>query len=188
MTIYKLFDDSTRYSSFSLDLEDFLDILDPHIGEQAAAQFSQSNQALLDCWTPLNISLRHNEDSENIIPDLTLWRGASLILSKKAVDVLKPTLAALGEFLPLRFEGSNYALFNCLTEIEADHDASTRIEEQGFFMDVEALAFPADTTASIFKCPFENNRNLFCTDDFKRQVIESRLGGIYFRDKLTDFV
>lgn len=188
MTVYKLFDDSSRFSSFSLNLEEFLDILDPHIGEQSAMQFSQSDQALRDFWTPLDISLRRNEGSENAAPDLTLWRGASLIMSKKAVDVFRPELASLGEFLPLRFDGMEYALFNCRKEVEADRDASVRVEEQGFFMDVEALAFPTGTDTLLFKCPFENNRNLFCTDEFRSLLIDHKLGGVYLGDRLADFM
>jgi hypothetical protein len=184
--IYKIFDDAMNFASFSLDLESVLDILDPHIGEQAAMQFSQLNLALSEYWKPLSITLRSNDESQNKLPDLTLWRSASCIMSGRALKVLENELSAFGEFLPLTYQGERCALFNCLKQIDADPNNSSRVEEQGYFMDVEHLAFPADTNELMFKCPYENNRNLFCSIRFKKLADENRLGGIYFGEDLAE--
>lgn len=188
MSVFKIFDDSSEFSSFSLDLEAVLDVLDPHIGEQAAMQFSQSNRALAQYWSPIDVIVRANDGSANNVPDLTLWRGASVIMSDRAVEALKPMISSCGEFLPLNFEGKLYALFNCRKEVAADPQRSVRIEEGGYFMDVEKLVFSDDVDTPIFKSPFENNRNLFCTDRFRTAVVENGLGGIYFGDDLTEFM
>ena len=187
MTVYKIFDDGQHYQNFHLEIESFLDLLDPSIGETAAMQFGQKNIALEANWEPLTISLRENDGSENKLPDICLWRGASMILSRNALSVLRPILSDLGELLPVKFNDEEYALFNCLVEVSADESKSVRVEEDGFFMDVDSLEFPSDTRAPIFKSPFENNRNLFCTDEFKKMVEEKDFGGIYFGQNLVDF-
>lgn len=188
MRVFKVYDDSTEFSSFSLDLEAVLDVLDPHIGEQAAMQFSQNNTALSEFWRPIDVTMRMNDGSANKVSDLTLWRGASLIMSDRAVGALTPMLSSFGEFLPLQFEGKRFALFNCRNEIDADPHASVRIEEAGYFMGVEKLVFSDNVDSPIFKSPFENNRNLFCTDEFRSAVLENRLGGIYFGQDLTEYM
>lgn len=187
MKIYKLFDNAAQYSSFHLDLEEYLDLLDPHIGEQAAMQLSQTNTAVANYWQSLPVSIKENKDSKNRMPDLGIWRGATLFLSPKALVCLKPLLADVGEFLPLNMNAAQYTLFNCLTQVDADPDKSARTEENGFFMDVEKLVFPTDISFPLFKSPYENNRNLFCTERFKLAIEEDRLGGIYFSEDLVDF-
>lgn len=110
-----------------------------------------------------------------------------MIFSHNALAVFRPMLSNLGELLPVKYNGQDYALFNCLTEVPADESQSVRIEEDGFFMDVDSLVFSSDTTVPIFKSSFENNRNLFCTDEFKKLVEENGFGGIYFGGNLVGF-
>lgn len=188
MIVYKIFDDVKNYQSFHLDNEDFLDLLDESIGEAAAMQFSQQNIALQSHWKPLKITFRQNDESKNKVPDIGLWRNASMILSPKATEVLRPMLVKLGELLPLDFEGKEYSLFNCMTEVAADESLSVKVEEDGFFMDVEKLAFSSILSTPIFKSPFENSRNLFCTESFKAAIEGAGLSGIYLSEDLVGFM
>lgn len=186
--IYKLFDDSRQFASFHLDVEDVLDLMDAKIDEHAVMQFSQLNFKLAPYWKPINVSLRQNEGSKNEIPDVSLWRGASMILSDRALAALNTMLHPLGEMLPVRFQDRKYALFNCLTEVDPDKEQSVRIEEGGYFMDVQKLVFPEGIGTPLFKCPFENNRNLFCSEEFQSAFAKNGLGGIYFGEDLVDFM
>lgn len=186
--IYKLFDDSSKYASFHLDVEDVLDLMDSKIDEHTVMQFSQRNLKMAPYWKPLNISLRQNQGSKNEMPDVSLWRGASMILSDRALGILNTLLQPLGEILPVVFQGKEYALFNCLAEVDPDKELSVRIEEGGYFMEVQKLVFPSGIAAPVFKCPFENNRNLFCSDEFQSVVAEHGLGGIYLGEDLVDFM
>jgi hypothetical protein len=186
--IYKVFDNNTEYQSFHIDMEEFLDVMDPSIGEQDAMQFSQLNIAMADNWEPLRVSYIQNEDCGTALPDIGIWKGASLILSEKAAEVLKPLISEYGEFLPVTCLGNTHYVFNCLTNVDADEVNSKQIMEDGFFMDVEALTFPEASKEVVFKSSFENSRNIFCSEAFKDAVESNGLGGVYFGGDLVSFM
>jgi hypothetical protein len=186
--IYKVFDNNTEYQSFHIDMEEFLDVMDSSIGEQDAMQFSQLNIAMADNWEPLRVSYTQNEDCGNALPDIGIWKSASLILSERAAEVLKPLISEYGEFLPVTCVGNTHYVFNCLTNIDADKAASVRVMEGEFFMDVAALTFPEATKEVVFKSSFENSRNIFCSEAFKDAVESNGLGGIYFGEDLVSFM
>ncbi|WP_139309764.1 hypothetical protein [Teredinibacter haidensis] len=57
LMIYKIFSDEDEFLSFHIDMEEFLDAQDLHIGEVAAMQFSLQNIAMASHWVPLTLGL-----------------------------------------------------------------------------------------------------------------------------------
>lgn len=151
-------------------------------------QFNQKNISLAGHWEPLSLTLVQNEGCGNSVPDIGVWHNANLILSPKAVDVLRAYLEPNGELLPVTLDSEQYYIFNCLNEVEPDLSKSKRVVEGRYFMDVESLVFADDISAAIFKTPFDNNRSLFCSEDFKNAVETDELGGIYFGRDLAAFM
>jgi hypothetical protein len=186
--IYKVLDDNKQFQSFHIDMEEFLDVMDDAIGEVTAMQFSQNNVELSPYWEPLKITYVQNEDCGDAIPDIGIWHGASLILSEKAMNVLRPMIESYGEILPATCEGKPHFIFNCRTLVDADEAQSKRIMSEGYFMSVESLVFPASMEANLFKTPFENNQSIFCDDELKDAVETNGLGGVYFGADLTAFM
>jgi len=185
---YKVFDNNKQFQSFHIDMEEFLDVMDPAIGELTAMQFSQNNVALAEHWKPLKVTYFQNEDSGNAIPDIGIWHGTSLILSEKAMAVLSPIIECYGEILPVVCEGHPHFIFNCRTQVDADLTQSKQIMSEGYFMSIETLVFPASGDACLFKSPFENSQSIFCSNKFKKTVEANELGGIYFGTDLTAFM
>jgi hypothetical protein len=169
-------------------MEEFLDVMDPYISDVTAMQFSQNNVELSLHWEPLTLSYVENEYCGSDIPDIGIWHSASLILSDKAMSVLRPLIEVYGEILPVTCEGKPHYIFNCRNQVDADETQSKRVMSEGFFMSIESLAFPASEDSRLFKSPFENNQSLFCDDDFKHAVEVNGLGGIYFGEHLASFM
>lgn len=176
------------YQSFHIDNEEFLDSLDPYLGELAAMQFCQRNISLKEFWTPLELSFFQTEGGKDTLPDIGFWKSSSLILSEKALVALHSYLIPHGEILPLTYYDQSYYVFNCLTDIEPDLSVSEGIFYDGHFCDVKSLVFKPDVKATLFKTSFENCKKLYCTGEFKSIVEKEKLGGIYFSEDLTAFM
>src|SRR5690606_11142021 len=77
-------------------------------------EFTQNNLALTPFWETVQTGFARIEDNENLMPDITYWVGASLVLSPRAYRYLNEMLAPFGEFLPVVVDADTYYIFNCL--------------------------------------------------------------------------
>ena len=184
MTVYKIHDDVSSCQSLTLDTEDFLDLLDPHIGESAAMQLGMKNIKVGDCWESLELSYFHNEGTIDLA-DVSMWRPGIMLLNQKAYDSLSDLLAPFGEVMPCELHGGKGYFFNCLnlqpTEVA---DVEYRMHK-GMFVQVESIAFPESLSDDVFKHQNETAFVMYCSERFVAAVEASGLRGLLFTKDLA---
>ena len=146
-----------------------------------------SNESLLSLWKEISCTAT-SYYRDQPYPDVSLWNGPYLILSKSAKEVLYCDLKAQGEFLPIQIGDSSYFIFNCL-EFGIENEDSTEIEyEDGFEVGVTSLEFKSNDIEEkpIFKSKLEGSRTLFATDRFKQHFDSGKLSGLRFDTNLLE--
>ena len=78
----KPFDDVKNYQSYWIDLEDYLDLLDPHIGEKTAMQLGRTDIRVKEYWKQLDVTLFQNEGTVDI-PDISLWDPGMILMNNR---------------------------------------------------------------------------------------------------------
>src|SRR5690606_27821066 len=117
---------SEHHMEFSTDLEEMLDEIGPKVGDLEFMHFSRHNLRLADHWKKFSGRFKKVQSGATAIPDITCWRGATLVLSDSALKSLKQTLQPNGELLPIICNGENYYIFNCLSLAEIDKSQSSQ--------------------------------------------------------------
>lgn len=188
MTTYKILRDSDSFMEFAIDLEEMLDEIGQHTGELEFMHFSQHNLKLQPYWKKFQGTFKKVRTGATQIPDITCWRGATLVLSEKAHNKLAETLTPYGEFLPITCNDAPYYIFNCLELAILDaaknaSDSSNNDETQS-----EEIAFNNSSIQgkSVFKSLEQGCTAVFCNDDFKNKVANEHLTGIKFSVDLTE--
>lgn len=172
----KPFNDVKSYQSYWIDLEDYLDLLDPSIGEKAAMQLGRQNITVKEHWKPLDVTLFQNDGTVDI-PDISLWRGM-LCMNGKSYDALHELLEAYGEFLPCKVLGKKGYLFHCLNIREfQDNEVSYRMYGEDY-AEVESLSFPPDMKDHVIKGIDKMHSNLYFSDEIENIIKRENLKGL----------
>lgn len=178
MNIYKLVDDVIQTQSLSLDVEDFLDLLDPHIGESQAMLLGQQNIAIESFWEPLELNLYPNEGAVHPA-DISTWRSGLMLMNQKAYDALSDLLNPYGEFLPCSLHDSPAYFFNCLN-LKSPEDAHIKYRmHNDIYAEVESIEF--DTSDTIFKHENKVSFEIYVSEQFVEAASKANLRGLTFK-------
>ncbi len=179
MKVFAIRDDGFRYQELDLDINDFVDYFPEKYDYGQCHDFSSENIAMADFWKLMQTDFRKIEGEENLIPDITTWIDATLLLSPKAHRLLGDTLARYGEFLAIMIDKETYQIFNCLTMAEAIEEKSSETHTE---FDPARVG-----DKLIFKTGFQRCLDLFCLPRLKTLVEEFDLKGIIFDEHLGTF-
>lgn len=187
MTVYAIRNDGYRYQEFDLEIDDILRECPKKIDYEKAHDFSPSNLAMASWWPSINASFRPIEGEDHQpIPDICKWIDATLVLSPKAYRLLGDTLTVWGEFLPVKVNDATFYIFNCLTNVSLDENASEKEIFDGIVMGYKSIAFPKNAVEKlVFKCPEQNCLDAFSNRQFKAIAEEYELTGILFDENLV---
>jgi hypothetical protein len=139
-------------------------------------------------WIPPELQVLVDDDElppQWVAVDNAYFTGLNLLLSARAVSVLRPLIGPHGEFLPVRADFGDYAIFNCFTEIDVLDDRNTEGKRfsSGRFMEIFRYALHAERLVDpppIFRM-LGRRGPLFVTDPFRALVEEHRLTGFVFQ-------
>lgn len=170
--IYKIVNDGFKYQELDLVVRDFIDSFPDEYDYRQCQDFSLENIALKDFWPTMQTGFSKIEGNENLIPDITTWIDATLLLSPRSFRLLGDMLKPFGELLPILVEGENYFLFNCLTKAEAV------VEDE----DTNRVTFDENKIKGYvaFKARAQHCFNVFCSERLKNAVEGFDLQGIIF--------
>lgn len=183
--IYKLSADTDQFLSFDISAYDIEYIL--------GDLFLLDQPSWAEFWQPLNAVFFDAEENGKklAVPDITIWFGYNcLALNETAYKKLHKYLENFGELLPTKSEGIPYWIFHStvktgMENIDAEKSART-VDETGY-VDMQSLVFDENSLVGklVFQTEFNNYRNMYCTEEFKKLVEESDLKGLYFSTDLA---
>ena len=145
-------------------------------------------------WQPLHAEFWDGSDKENItaVPDISLWTTDQIICNQKAYDALREALNSYGEWLSITVEGIPYWLLHVtkktgLEVVDVKNSERTIITFVNH-IEVQKLIFKNELLESllIFKTEYNNYRNIYCTEKFKKLITESGLKGLIFSTDMTN--
>lgn len=170
MAVYKIENDGFRFQELDLEVFDFQRHFPDDISTLELFQFSENNLSLAKYWPEMSTGFSPIEGGENLLPDISCWIGATLLLAPKAFRLLGELFSQCGEFLPIFIEGEKYQIFNCLTVCEATNYSSGK------------LNFSSDCGNKYvaFKPQKEVDFHLYCTEMLKDAIDAFELKGISF--------
>jgi hypothetical protein len=184
MTTYKVHADVRHYQSIVFDTDDYLDVLDPSIGEKEAMFLPVVNKSIREHWSPIELSYFHNEDTVDLA-DISIWKSGLLLMNEKAHKSLAAALSSYGEFLSCELHGKPAYIFNALV-LKSDREANiTYATKNGWKQGVASLEFNPIVDEPLFKFHTEQTFGLFCSEAFKQLCEIGQLKGIYFTADLT---
>ncbi|MFC6632792.1 hypothetical protein [Microbulbifer taiwanensis] len=143
-----------------------------------------------DRWKKVDTSFASLPDHPQAvkIPNISIWKNATLVLSEKAYANLKLILADYGEFLPINIDGFNYFIFNLLTSGKVD-DSKSQYEWDGdVALGIEKLVFDESDIKekAIFKSFHQGFGGIFCSDGFRSTCEELEIDGLIFEEDLSN--
>ncbi len=186
MSIYKILRDSDSFMEFATNLEEMLNEIGPHTGELEFMHFSRNNLKLQPYWKSFKGTFKKVRTGATKIPDITCWRGATLVLSKSAHDKLSEVLSSYGELLPITVNNAPYFIFNCLELAKLDSSNSAFNTEDGHQIEAEKIAFDKGAQEKlVFKSQEEGCTAVFCGEALKNKVQSEGLTGIKFSEDLA---
>ncbi len=184
MTIYKIHADVNNCQSLTLDIEDFLDLLDPTIGEEVAMALGHKNLSIVDGWQPLELGYFHNEGTVDLA-DVSIWRTGLLLLNKKAHDAIAELLIPHGELLPCELHGEKSYLFNCLN-LKPEDSATIDYNCHGdMFIDIKSMSIQTEECENIFKLKTDTNFELYISEGLVNTYQAAGLKGLVFSQNLA---
>ena len=188
MKILKILRDSEHYMEFTTDLEEMLDAIGPKVGELELMHFSRHNLSLAEHWGSFSGTFKKVRSGADQLPDITCWRGATLVLSEPAKNALEAQLNSCGELLPINCDGHTFYIFNCLELALLNMDMSKRVPLEHGLIEFESIAFedPNSQERYLFKSKEEGCTAVFCSEQFAQSVSENCLKGLRFSENLTD--
>jgi hypothetical protein len=186
MSIYKILRDSESFMEFATDQEEMLDEIGPHTGELEFMHFSRNNLKLEPYWKNFQGTFKKVRNGATKIPDITCWRGATLVVSQTAYNKLKDSLTPYGEFLPITCDDAPYFIFNCLELAKLDSSNSIFNTEDGHQIEAQKIVFDNSTESkTVFKSQDEGCTAVFCSETLKNKVQSENLKGIKFSENLA---
>lgn len=184
MTIYKVHSNHRKFQSICFDTNDYLDVLDPSIGEQKAMMLTVLNEPVAEHWRPIELGYFANEGTTEFA-DVSIWNSGLILMNTKAYKSLNPVLDSYGEFLPCELHEQPAYIFNALV-IKAREAANVTYKtKNGHLQQVESLAFDSTCDEPVFKHQDELSFNLYCSEAFKQACEIGQLKGIYFTSDLA---
>lgn len=188
MKILKILRDHEHYMEFTTDLEEMLDAIGPRVGDLEFMHFSRHNLSLAEHWESFSGTFKKVRTGADQLPDITCWRGATLVLSDAAKNVLEAQLKDCGELLPINCNGRNYYIFNCLELASLDKDVSKQTPLEHGLIEFESIAFknPDSRERQLFKSKEEGCTAIYCSEQFAQLVSDNGLKGLRFSENLTD--
>lgn len=172
----KPFNDVKIYQSYIIDNEDYLDLLDPYIGEREAMLLGIRKVSVEKYWKPLDITLFQNEGTVDI-PDISEW-GGMLCLNKKAYNVLHGYLEPYGEFLPCNVLGKEGYLFHCLNIREFQDDEIAYRMHGDIYSEISSLSFPKNMKDHIITGINKMYADLYFSDEVAEVIEKENLKGL----------
>ena len=121
---------------------------------------------------------------------LYYWKGNVLILSDRAIDLLKPVLKNNEvEILPLECKPNEYGfqysynVANIINVIDCFDAQNSKVTTSDRLMRTEKYAFYIDKLEDVclFKIPEETRTSIYATDSFVEVYKKSGLEGLSFR-------
>lgn len=107
-----------------------------------------TSKGLADVWLEESVQFTAHYDTSVNTPDISVW-GSFLVMTQRAVEVLKPFIGSDGEFLPILIDGERFQVFNVMSFGEEDK-ANTKHEYiDGHPAGLEELKFVESSTVSI---------------------------------------
>ncbi len=178
-----------QYQELDLNLTDLFEDLPEEYGLDYLRDFSILNAEMLSWWgTPSAEFLSRPKYPNGEIPDISLWGGATLVLSPRAFRYLKESLNAYGEFLPVCVEGETFYIFNCLRVVDADEGKSEFSCEGDVKLWLKSLVLPVSAGDNfVFKVPLQSCLTVYCNNKFRDSVLEFELTGIEFDESLVPY-
>ncbi|MDW1664891.1 hypothetical protein R7F06_18000 [Vibrio sp. Vb2656] len=144
-------------------------------------------QGLADVWVEESVEFTAHYKTSVKTPDISVW-GASLVLTPRAVEVLKPYIESDGEFLPIVIDGEKFQVFNVMSfgEEDKEHTKHEYIDEHP--VGLVSLKFVESSVADkyVFKSLMEGCELLYCDDKLKNLCNEHDLRGVEFDLDLLD--
>lgn len=111
-----------------------------------------ASKGLSDVWVEESVKFTAHDNTSIKIPDISVW-GSFLVLTQRAVEVLKPYIGSDGELLPIVIDDEKFQAFNVMSFGEEDK-ASTKHEYiDGYPAGLESLNFieSSVTDKHVFK-------------------------------------
>lgn len=180
MSIYRISKNIEEYMFFVID---DLDIYE----KMESFDIDGFGRPLAFKWVAPNAEFLPSDSGSNIIPDVTQWGGADLIINAKAKQVLANCLSSLGDILPLAGACGRGWMFNPTKRfgneiIDPDNTKSIYFDD-GSWERLDKLSFIASVeklVPCIFTIDIDRGANLYCSDEFKNIVEKNRLKGLFF--------
>lgn len=173
MNYYKIVNDGFDYQELDLEIDDLLENFPENLSTDEAYNFSQTNLALKDFWPSFQTGFSTIEGEKNLMPDISYWIGATLVLSPKAYRLLFDLFSQYGEFLPFTVNDEVYHIFNCLNSVPAK-PSSDNPDEPVFSDD---LTFAAN---EIVKPSAPFLPRIYCGNRVREAIMSFGLSGIDF--------
>ena len=179
MTILRIEANVSECQSIVFDIDDYLDVLDPSIGEKQAMFLPMVNLSVAEVWSSIELAYFQNEGTVDLA-DVSLWKLGLLLMNQKGYDALHDVLAGSGEFLPCELHGKAAYIFNCL-ELKPENGAKVSYKEKdGWKQSVAAVEFPDAWNEPLFKFKNELTFNLYGSEAFRVAYDSNGLKGLSF--------
>lgn len=187
--IYAINADGIRFQELDLHLTDLRSSLPEYMSLSDLMDFSEANLSLKSWWPKIGVEFSPRPaNPKGLLPDISLWYSASLVLSPKAYRFLEDLLNPFGEFLPIHVGKDVFYIFNCMT-IAAEDESMTEYEsEDGVQLALDRFSFKPEASENIaFKSVVQGCSTLYCNEKLKAAVEGFGLSGVVFdRNLLPD--
>lgn len=188
MEIYQISGNGS-YQSLNYRNYDDIRILNDFLGKESYK----------DTWKPLKIYLNRRDYNKNLllpVADCIDYSSRSLILSERAIEVLREYLEPTGELLPVEVYNKSklnytklknkYFAYNCLNTLNTIDKNNSKVSSlsDGTVISVEKYAFFYEKLKD--QVIFKDNGvmkvacEIYCTDKFHNKIIENNLKGFTF--------
>lgn len=184
MSLYKVHNDYSKYQSLTFDIDDYLDLLDPSIGEREAMLLPSINKPISHFWQPIELGYFANEGTTEFA-DVSIWKSGLILMNAKAYKSLNAVLKDYGEFLPCELHEQPAFIFNALVLKAKEAAIVSYKTKNGHLQQVESIAFDSTCDEPVFKHQDELSFNLYCSEAFKQACEIGQLKGIYFSSDLA---
>jgi hypothetical protein len=130
-------------------------------------------------WEPLSVkSVKgHKSDAVSFLTGIPIF-------SQEAINIVDKFLKSTVEILPLAHEGYNLFALNVINVVDCIDYEKAIVDEiiPGFFTGFKKYAFKAGVLRGqhIFKIPEQLKNKVFVSDEFRNQVLQSKLKGFKF--------
>lgn len=191
MSIYQIKGALKEYKTLELNGLDIAQSLGRMDELAVLNNFTASNTSLTDIWEQMTTTFYAESSTADQLPDIIVWAGSALVMSKEAYNKLKQYISDDGEFLPVNVDGELYFIFNCLQYAKEDPDQTISEYIDGELVGLEKLAFDEEDISSriLFKSKRQGGSVLYCTSNFKGLCLEFDLKGLIFDEELlTPFI